>query len=228
MDAGIGIGAILCLAVVGLVVLMAIVGVVVMLTRKKSSAGPAPIASPQGVTANQIFAPVSTDTLFFIRFGPDFERMIRSQIESLSQTGRLATGAAVRDAAMELARAVPDASHAWVGPAPGPTVDRPRSPERGGAVVALRAHTRVALDTVADDADATAIANTLRRLMSLSDADVRGGTISVVTEGSDPDFPMMVSLRAATLPGQTLCTHCHRPYPAYETRCPHCGAGASA
>jgi len=225
---GIGVGEILCLLVVAVVLLAGIVGFVLLMSRKQGGPSSGPRLGSDGVPAPHAFAPVSTDTLFFLRFGPDHEAMIHSQVQSLAPGGRLAQAADIRDAAMDLGRSVPDATHAWVGPAPGPTVDRPRSPERGGAIVALRAHTRTPLDTVADDADATAVAASLRTLMSLSDGDVRGGTLTVVSEGSDPDFPMMVPLRAATLPGQTLCTHCRRPYPQYETRCPHCGAGAAS
>jgi hypothetical protein len=164
----------------------------------------------------------ATDVAFFLRF----EQQDATDAKALVDRFRVELKPSeTREAALELTRLVPSATHAYLGPCAWPPV-KAYSPVTEGVIVGFRARTRVSLDTVADDRQLTALAATLRQVSALLDDQILGGHLQVAADSSDPDAPRLVPVDQGALPGHRPCPHCRKPVPVFATRCGACGSRA--
>jgi hypothetical protein len=164
----------------------------------------------------------ATDVVFFFRF----EGQDARDAQALVERSRVELDPAqTRDAALELTRLAPSATHAYLAPCAWPPV-KAYSPVTSGVIVGFRARTRVALDTVANDAQLTELSATLRQISALPDAQVLGGQLQLATDSQDPDAPRLVAVDQGSLPGHRPCPHCKQPMPVFATRCQACGSRA--
>jgi hypothetical protein len=105
----------------------------------------------------------ATDVAFFFRF----EQQDATDAKALVERFHVQLSPSeTRDAALELTRLVPSATHAYLGPCAWPPV-KAYSPVTLGVIVGFRARTRASLDTVQDDRQLTALAATLRQVSAL-------------------------------------------------------------
>jgi len=164
----------------------------------------------------------ASDVAFFFRF----EQQDALDAKALVERFRVQLSPAeTREAALELTRLVPSATHAYLGPCAWPPV-KAYSPVTQGVIVGFRARTRVALDTVVDDRQLTAVNATLRQVSALPDERLLGGHLQVAADSTDPDAPRLVAVDEGTLPGHRPCPHCRKPMPVFATRCEACGSRA--
>jgi hypothetical protein len=165
----------------------------------------------------------ATDVAFFFRFEGaqdvhDAQALVERFRVELSP-------AETRDAALELTRLAPSATHAYLAPCAWPPV-KAYSPVTSGVIVGFRARTRVALDTVADDRQLTELSATLRQVSALPDAQIIAGQLQLAEDSRDPDAPRLVAVDQGSLPGHRPCPHCKQPMPVFATRCQACGSRA--
>jgi len=210
----------------GIVVLGGIAAMIAFVfTRQRTS----PSRDPQLPGAAPIApAPRSNQVVFFLRFeGRDDEDYVKSL---LGRHGSLGTATAAREAALDLVRAAPTATHAWVGPASeaphGPSVAHSGLP--GGVVVGFAVSSRQRLDTVGDDADLGAVVQQLRGIAAWTDHQFAGAQLVEAEASLEAQAPPLRAVRKETRPGHQLCPYCDQAYLAHETRCPNCGARATA
>ena len=164
----------------------------------------------------------ATDVVFFFRF----EQQDAIDAQALVQRYRVALGPAeTREAALELTRLVPSATHAYLAPCAWPPV-KAYSPVTAGVSVGFRARTRVSLDTVSDDRQLTQLDATLRQVSALPDDQILGGQLQLAADSQDPDAPRLVAVDRGALPGHRPCPHCKQPMPVFATRCEACGSRA--
>ncbi|MBK6576119.1 MAG: hypothetical protein IPG17_07965 [Sandaracinaceae bacterium] len=164
----------------------------------------------------------ATDVAFFFRF----EQQDATDAKALVERFHVQLSPSeTRDAALELTRLVPSATHAYLGPCAWPPV-KAYSPVTLGVIVGFRARTRASLDTVLDDRQLTGLAATLRQVSALPDDQLLGGHLQVAADSTDPDAPRLVAVDQGALPGHRPCPHCRKPMPVFATRCDACGSRA--
>ena len=220
MSMGVGeLSILLCLCVVPVLVLGA-VGIFFMMRKKNA---PAASASRGDVAAPPPEPATARDVTFLLRFGPDHARMIESLVSQLA--GRLSGPSAVRDAAMELNRALPDATHGWAGP--GAPHTHARVDEHGGLLVGFRVQTRQPIDTVRDDSHAGALGAALRAVTGLPDHAIVGAQLAIAQPTDDPSAPMLARMQEASAQGMVACQFCGKQMAVYDTICPTCGGRAA-
>ena len=205
-------------ALVALVVVgVAVLGVVLVMRGDSSSDRERLVQATAARSAER-----ASDVAFFFRF----EQQDAVDAQALVQRYRVELSATeTRDAALELKRLVPSATHAYLGPCAWPPV-KAYSPVTQGVIVGFRARTRVSLDTVEDDRHATALADTLGQISALPDSQLLGGHLQLAADSTDPDAPRLVPVDQGTLPGHRPCPHCRKPVPVFATRCEACGSRA--
>ncbi|MCA9578850.1 MAG: zinc ribbon domain-containing protein [Polyangiales bacterium] len=205
--------ALVALAFVG----VAVLGVVVVM--RGDSASDRERLVQAGAARN---AERASDVVFFFRF----EGQDARDAQALTQRFPVELGPAqTRDAALELTRIVPSATHAYLSPCAWPPV-KAYSPVTNGIILGFRARTRVSLDTVQDDRQLTELTATLRQVSALLDSEILGGQLQVAADSQDPDAPRLVPVDQGSLPGHRPCPHCKQPLPVFATRCGACGSRA--
>jgi len=217
---------VLVLLCVGFALAVGVLGIgAFLLMRHGSSSG-----SREGVLPSVAAAPalpppppVSREPAFFLRLEGESAELMRAAAARLAPDGTL-TDATMRDAALELMRAIVDATHAWVGPAPRQLAAD--SPMAGGVVVALTARVARPIDTVLDDSQGIHLRTALSTLASLPDSELLGGRLAILPSEPQQGAPTLVPLDAGALPHSRLCTYCRAPMRIWETRCPTCGAAS--
>ncbi|MCS6797630.1 MAG: hypothetical protein NZ898_03710 [Myxococcota bacterium] len=164
----------------------------------------------------------STTVTVVLAFGPDHAPGVRASVQALA--GRMGHRGSARDAALELLRALPEATHGWIGTEPEPLVapvDDPRALLVGFAVRARRALFATAAASVAD-----AIAVALRTIGSARDDDLHDARVWILAPSSDRSARTLTPLRAGSAPGTVACRFCGKSMAIYDTTCPSCGAPA--
>lgn len=167
--------------------------------------------------------PLSNDVLFYFRFYDGEEATARATVERLGGTELSAP--ATREAALELMRSFPYATHAFVGPA-GRATAGADSPD-GGVVVCFRARIVRAVDTVSDDSQGVPLRASLQAIASQPDAGISAGAMWLYESAPTPGAPKLVALDKGNLPGRRVCDYCRELMPVWETSCPHCGGRPS-
>lgn len=208
------------IAISGLVLVLIVGGVVIAIAKSSGATSPSregPAAAPP--------PPRSPEVLFFLRFeGNDDEGYVR---EIATRHARIGSAAQAREAALDLVRAAPTATHAFCGPAnvapQGPGVAHCGLP--GGVIVGFLVRGRRPLDT-AEDPNLAAVVAELRKVSGWVDADFAGAELRLAEASLDANAPPLSAVRKETRPGHQLCRYCDHAFLAHDTRCPNCGARA--
>ncbi|MBX3248588.1 MAG: hypothetical protein KF901_15535 [Myxococcales bacterium] len=211
-------------ALAGLVLLLIVGGVVLAIAKRSGATSPSregPSPSHEGPAPTQ----KSPEVIFFLRFeGQDDEAYVR---ELASRHAHIGGASQAREAALDLVRAAPTATHAYCGPASaaphGPGVAHSGLP--GGLIVGFVARGRRPLDT-ADGRDLAAVVAELRKVSGWVDGDFAGAELRLAQASVDAPAPALSAVRKETRPGHQLCRYCDHAFLAHDTRCPNCGARA--
>lgn len=219
---GIGFGELLICAGVVVLMVFAAATFFIVSKRSQSSRREMPIGATPPMPAAR-----SRQVVFFLRFeGSDDESYVR---DIAQRHGVLRTSKDAREAALDLVRAAPTATHVFVGPAReapgGPTLARTGLP--GGVVVGFAVTATHAIDTVADDQDLGKVVAELRKIAAWTDADFAGGQVALAETSRDAQAPALTAVRKETRPGHQICRYCTQAFPAHDTECPNCGARAA-
>lgn len=163
------------------------------------------------------------DVIFFVRVeGRDDEQYAQ---EMASRHGQLGGAAQMREAALDLVRLAPTATHVWAGPADrapaGPGLAH--SGLHGGLVLGFLVRGTRPLYTVQDDRDLGAFVATLRRVAAWTDRDFAGGAMLLAQARIDAQAPALVAVRKETRPGHQICRYCDEAFLAHDSSCPNCG-----
>lgn len=200
------------------------VGAFFLMRRGGSKSGSREGVLPSAAAAPALAPPpVSREPAFFLRLEGESAELMRAAAARLAPNGTL-TDTTTRDAALELMRAIVDATHAWVGPAPSTLAAD--SPMPGGLVVALTARVARPVDTVLDDSQGIHLRTALSTLASLPDSELLGGRLAILPSEPTQGAPTLVPLDAGALPQSRLCTYCRNAMRVWDTRCPTCGAAS--
>lgn len=222
--ASVGMGELVVILIILLVLGGGLVGIVVLgialARRSDSSASTSREAPPVPARAR--------DVIFFLRFeGSDDETYVR-ELATRHATIRSATQA--REAALDVVRAAPTATHAFCGPstaAPnGPVLAHTGLP--GGVVLGFLVRGTRPLDTVADDSSLMSVVAELRKVSAWVDSDFAGAELRLAQTAIDAPAPPLTAVRKETRPGHQLCRYCGEAFLAHDTRCPNCGGRVSA
>lgn len=214
---GIGLGELLICAAV--FVLLFVIGAVLLLVRNRAASG-------SGGPAAAVAAPRAHEVVFFLRFeGADDESYVRDLI---ARHAGIRTVEQAREAALDVVRAAPTATHAFVGPAN-------EAPEGvaacgcglpGGVVLGFSVRARRPMSTVADDQDLRSVVAELRQIAAWTPADFASASIAASSARLGAQ-PTLVSVRDEARPGHQICVFCRTAFLAHDTRCPSCGARPS-
>lgn len=170
----------------------------------------------------------SRDVIFFLRFeGNDDEAYVR---ELAARHARIGGATQAREAALDVVRAAPTATHAFCGPATaapnGPGLAHTGLP--GGVVLGFLVRGTRPLDTVADDSSLQSVVGELRKVSAWVDSDFAGAHLQLAQTAIDAPAPPLAAVRKETRPGHQICRYCGEAYLAHDTRCPNCGGRPSA
>ncbi len=220
----IGFGELLICA--GVVVIIVFAGATFYIVSRKAQLSPSRDPMPPGA-APPVPAARSRQVVFFLRFeGNDDETYVR---DIAQRHGVLRTAQDAREAALDLVRAAPTATHVFVGPAReapgGPTLARTGLP--GGVVLGFAVTSTRSMDTVADDQDLGKVVAELRKIAAWTDPDFAGGQVALAQTARDAQAPALTAVRKETRPGHQICRYCTHAFPAHDTECPNCGARAA-
>ncbi|MCB9601597.1 MAG: hypothetical protein H6721_01035 [Sandaracinus sp.] len=210
------------LAVVAIAALVGIAVLVITLSKGGSADGAG--------TAREapLQAARSRDVIFFLRFeGRDDETYVR---DLSARHGQIHSATQAREAALDVVRAAPTATHAYCGPATaaphGPGLAHTGLP--GGVVLGFLVRGSKPLDTVADDSSLQSVVAELRKIAAWVDSDFAGADLKLAQVAIDAPAPPLVAVRKETRPGHQLCAYCGEAFLAHDTRCPNCGARVGA
>lgn len=222
LAAMLGFGEVLICA--GVVVVLVLGGAVAFIAFRKANPPRPPAPPGQGPP---VPAPTSRSVTFFLRFeGREDEQYVRDLAQ---RHGALRSATEAREAALDVVRAAPTATHVWAGPASeaphGPGVARSGLP--GGVVLGFQVHATTPMDTVADDQDLGAVVARLRQIAAWTDPQFAGAELRLAQASVDAQAPPLVAVRKDSRPGHQLCAYCGQAFLAHDTRCPNCGARAS-
>ncbi len=206
--------AVLC----GILVLLAAVGAIVFFV-VRASRGTAPQAPYTPAPAT---APKSRDLIFFLRFeGVDDEAYVR---ELIGRHAQIAGAAAAREAALDLVRAAPTATHAFVGPMTSAiAIEQCGCGLSGGVIAAFRVGSTRPLDSVSDDQDLGAVVAELRKIAAWTPDRFAHAQVAQAT-GVMGGSPTLLSVKKETRPGHQICVYCNQAFLAHDMKCSNCGA----
>lgn len=168
------------------------------------------------------------DVIFFLRFeGRDDETYVRDLV---ARHARIGSATQAREAALDVVRAAPTATHAYCGPATTAPqgVGLARTGLPGGVVLGFLVRGTRPLDTVADDSSLKSVVAELRKVAAWVDADFAGAELQLARVALDAPAPPLAVVRKETRPGHQLCAFCGEAFLAHDTRCPNCGARVGA
>lgn len=224
--ASVGMGELVVILLILLVVGGGLVGLVVLgIALSRKGATPANGGASREAPREPARA---RDVIFFLRFeGRDDETYVRD-LAARHTTIRSATQA--REAALDVVRAAPTATHAFCGPATaapnGPGLAHTGLP--GGVVLGFLVRGTRPLDTVADDSSLASVVAELRKVSAWVDSDFAGAELRLAQTAIDAPAPPLAAVRKETRPGHQLCRYCSEAFLAHDTRCPNCGGRVSA